>query len=60
MERRGDSALGADFHVRGARMDEQIEVLRRLWTEESVTFRAGSTASTPPACALCQCSVRFL
>ena len=32
------SALGADFHVRGARMDEQIEVLRRLWTEESVTF----------------------
>jgi probable F420-dependent oxidoreductase len=32
------SALGADFHVRGIRMDEQIEVLRRLWTEESVTF----------------------
>jgi probable F420-dependent oxidoreductase len=30
-------ALGADFGVRGRRLDEQIEVLRRLWTEESVT-----------------------
>jgi probable F420-dependent oxidoreductase len=32
------SALGADFKVRGRRLDEQILVLRRLWTEESVTF----------------------
>jgi len=31
-------ALGADFRVRGRRLDEQIELLRRLWTEESVTF----------------------
>ncbi|MGH2363967.1 MAG: TIGR03619 family F420-dependent LLM class oxidoreductase [Chloroflexota bacterium] len=29
-------AMGVDFHTRGARMDEQIEVLRRLWTEDSV------------------------
>jgi probable F420-dependent oxidoreductase len=31
-------ALGADFKVRGRRLDEQIIVMRRLWTEESVTF----------------------
>jgi probable F420-dependent oxidoreductase len=31
-------ALGEDFHTRGARVAEQIEVLRRLWTEPLVTF----------------------
>ncbi|HKN98442.1 MAG TPA: LLM class F420-dependent oxidoreductase [Pseudonocardiaceae bacterium] len=31
-------ALGKDFHDRGRRFDEQIELLRRLWTEQSVTF----------------------
>jgi probable F420-dependent oxidoreductase len=31
-------ALGADFHTRGARCEEQIDLLRRLWTEESVDF----------------------
>jgi probable F420-dependent oxidoreductase len=31
-------ALGQDFHTRGRRMDEQIGLLRRLWTEPSVTF----------------------
>jgi probable F420-dependent oxidoreductase len=31
-------ALGQDFHRRGRRMDEQLEVLRRLWTEPLVTF----------------------
>jgi probable F420-dependent oxidoreductase len=30
-------ALGEDFGTRGARLDEQIPLLRRLWTEESVT-----------------------
>ena len=30
-------ALGEDFRTRGARFDEQIPLLRRLWTEESVT-----------------------
>lgn len=30
--------LGQDFHNRGRRIEEQIEVLRALWTEESVTF----------------------
>lgn len=31
-------ALGEDFTNRGRRMGEQVEVLRRLWTEQSVTF----------------------
>ncbi len=30
--------LGEDFHTRGRRQEEQVEVLRRLWTEELVTF----------------------
>lgn len=31
-------ALGQDFHTRGKRADEQIDLLRRLWTEETVDF----------------------
>ena len=31
-------ALGEDFGNRGKRSAEQIQLLRRLWTEESVTF----------------------
>ncbi|HEX5404125.1 MAG TPA: LLM class F420-dependent oxidoreductase [Pseudonocardiaceae bacterium] len=31
-------ALGQDFHRRGRRFDEQITLLRRLWTEPSITF----------------------
>ena len=31
-------ALGEDFHTRGRRVEEQIQVLRALWTQESVTF----------------------
>ena len=30
--------LGADFSNRGRRLEEQIEVMRRLWTEPLVTF----------------------
>jgi probable F420-dependent oxidoreductase len=30
--------VGADFATRGARIDEQIELLRRLWAEPMVTF----------------------
>jgi probable F420-dependent oxidoreductase len=32
-------ALGQDFSTRGQRAQEQVELLRRLWTEPSVTFR---------------------
>ncbi|MDE2969186.1 MAG: LLM class F420-dependent oxidoreductase, partial [Chloroflexota bacterium] len=31
-------ALGQDFHNRGRRVEEQIALMRRLWTEESVDF----------------------
>jgi probable F420-dependent oxidoreductase len=31
-------ALGEDFSTRGRRMDEQIALLRQLWTEPLVTF----------------------
>ena len=31
-------ALGQDFARRGRRADQQVELLRRLWTERSVTF----------------------
>jgi alkanesulfonate monooxygenase SsuD/methylene tetrahydromethanopterin reductase-like flavin-dependent oxidoreductase (luciferase family) len=31
-------ALGQDFHTRGARQEEQIDLLRRLFTEEVVEF----------------------
>lgn len=31
-------ALGEDFTTRGQRIEEQVEVLRQLWTEETVDF----------------------
>jgi probable F420-dependent oxidoreductase len=31
-------ALGEDFTNRGRRSEEQIELMRRLWTEQTVTF----------------------
>lgn len=31
-------ALGQDFHVRGKRVEEQIELLRLLWTKPVVSF----------------------
>jgi probable F420-dependent oxidoreductase len=31
-------ALGKEFTDRGRRLEEQVELLRRLWTERSVTF----------------------
>ena len=32
-------ALGEDFHSRGRRSEEQIEVMRALWTNELVTYQ---------------------
>jgi probable F420-dependent oxidoreductase len=31
-------ALGKEFSNRGKRLDEQVELMRRLWTELTVTF----------------------
>lgn len=33
------AAMGQDIHTRGRRFEEQITVLRRLWTEPFVTFK---------------------
>ncbi|MHB8246540.1 MAG: LLM class F420-dependent oxidoreductase [Acidimicrobiales bacterium] len=47
-------ALGQDFTTRGAREEEQIGLLRRLWTEQSVTYEGrfdritGAGLSPPP------------
>jgi probable F420-dependent oxidoreductase len=32
-------ALGQDFHNRGRRVEEQVDVLRLLWTQDIITFR---------------------
>lgn len=32
-------ALGQQFRTRGRRVGEQVELMRRLWTERSVTFK---------------------
>ena len=40
------SALGADFATRGERCEEQIDLLRRLWTEETVDFEGKFDALT--------------
>ena len=32
------AALGQDFHTRGRRIEEQVTLLRRLWSEPLVTF----------------------
>jgi probable F420-dependent oxidoreductase len=39
-------ALGADFHTRGKRSEEQVELMRRLWTEQSVTHTGPGDAVT--------------
>jgi probable F420-dependent oxidoreductase len=41
-------ALGQDFRTRGRRREEQVRLLRRLWTEPSVTF-AGRFDEIPGA-----------
>jgi probable F420-dependent oxidoreductase len=47
-------ALGTDFTTRGARLGEQIELMRKLWSEDSVTFQGkyhtvtGAGIAPPP------------
>jgi len=38
-------ALGQDFASRAARIEEQIGLLRRLWTEPLLSFEGASTGS---------------
>ncbi len=42
------AALNEDFHTRGRRLEEQVEVLRLLWTEPLVTFK-GRWTTIPDA-----------
>src|SRR5437867_2196399 len=37
-------ALGEDFHTRGRRVEEQVEVMRKLWTEPLLTYRGSNFA----------------
>jgi probable F420-dependent oxidoreductase len=39
-------ALGKEFTDRGQRLEEQVSLLRRLWTERSVTFHGRSETVT--------------
>jgi probable F420-dependent oxidoreductase len=39
-------ALGKDFSNRAKRVEEQVELLRRLWTDESVTFEGAYERTT--------------
>jgi probable F420-dependent oxidoreductase len=39
-------ALGKSFTDRGRRIDDQVELLRRLWTETSVTYGSGDERVT--------------
>ena len=32
-------ALGMEFRTRGRRVEEQVELMRRLWSESAITFR---------------------
>jgi probable F420-dependent oxidoreductase len=40
------AALGKDFSDRGRRVENQVELLRRLWTEPSVTYEANGERVT--------------
>jgi probable F420-dependent oxidoreductase len=39
-------ALGKNFHDRGRRMEEQVAVMRMLWTQQTVTHRGPSEVVT--------------
>lgn len=39
-------ALGMEFRTRGARVEEQVAVLRKLWTEPAVTFKGAQHTIT--------------
>lgn len=41
-------ALNENFHTRGKRVEEQVDLLRRLWTEELVTY-SGKWHTIPDA-----------
>ena len=59
LERRRVRGARQGLHDRGRRMGEQIELLRRLWTEPSVTFDGALRArDRRRASRRCRCSAR--
>jgi alkanesulfonate monooxygenase SsuD/methylene tetrahydromethanopterin reductase-like flavin-dependent oxidoreductase (luciferase family) len=40
--------LGQDFHNRGARTNEGLELMKALWADDPVSLRAGTTGSRAP------------
>ena len=50
------TALGENFRNRGRRIEEQVALLRRLWTEPLVTFEGAGTTSPTPGSTRCPCS----
>ena len=53
------ACLGQDFHRRGDRLDEQISLLRRFWSDETVSLDGGSTGSKAQGSRLCLFRGRF-
>src|SRR6266511_1243562 len=51
-------ALGENFKNRGRRIEEQIEVMRALWTNELITFEGSGTACPTPGSTRCRFSAR--
>ena len=39
----GHTALGSDKQTRGSRMEEHLDIIKKLWTEESVTYEGRFT-----------------
>lgn len=50
--------VGADFTTRGKRLDEQIQLMRRLWSEPLVTFAANGIISIALASTPCRMEAR--
>ena len=48
-------ALAEEFKTRAKRFEEQIELMRLLWTQRSVTY-SGSLGSPAPALRRCRCT----
>ncbi len=52
------SAMGADFGLRGKRLDEQVVLLRQLWTEQLSSFHGTTTKESFERAALVPRPVR--
>ena len=51
-------ALNEDFHNRGKRIEEQIALMRRLWSDPLVTYKGKWHSVRMPGSTRCRCSAR--